>query len=206
MSCRREHGELLSFRRLIGDLRLGSSCDIQGRSLQPPDLAGDRSVAPGAIPGVGLARSSTQLTAHKYIYLLYHGESIRFESSSLMRGVSGDGPWRSGEWRSAAAARNCRLGRHGNRSPDTTTRPRGASLHALRRIMPEPEARTRRPKIATAERREARVPDRKGTRGASQAPRRAARNGTPGVPRKHPAPSRRSTPSGEEGFTPRRRG
>ena len=40
--------------------------------------------------------------------------------------------------------------------------------------MPEPETRTRRPKITTAERREARVPDRKGTRGASQAPRRVA--------------------------------
>jgi len=36
--------------------------------------------------------------------------------------------------------------------------------------MPEPEARTRRPKIATVERREARRPDRKGRQGASQAP------------------------------------
>src|SRR6266851_4625475 len=73
-----------------------------------------------------------------------------------------------------AGARNRSPGRHGNRSPDTRTRLRGASLHALRRRMTEPEARTRRPKIATVERREARVPDRKGTRGASQAPRRAA--------------------------------
>ena len=36
--------------------------------------------------------------------------------------------------------------------------------------MPEPETRTRRPKIATVERREARRPDRKGRQGASQAP------------------------------------
>src|SRR5439155_26045528 len=55
---------------------------------------------------------------------------------------------RSREWRSAAAARNRSLGRHGNRSPDTRTRPRRASLHALRRRMPEPDARTRRPTIA----------------------------------------------------------
>ena len=99
---------------------------------------------------------------------------------------------RSREWRSAAAARNRSPGRHGNRSPDTRTRPRGASLHALRRIMPEPEARTRGPKIATVERREARVPDRKGTRGASQAPRRANRTARQGclasTPRRLGAP------------------
>src|SRR3989442_3370485 len=92
-----------------------------------------------------------------------------------MRGVSGDVL----KAERGVVFRGCRLvtdslGRHGNRSPDTRTRPRGASLHALRRRMTEPEARTRRPKIATVERREARVPDRKGTRGASQAPRRAA--------------------------------
>jgi len=58
--------------------------------------------------------------------------------------------------------------------------------------MPEPEARTRRPKIATAERREARVPDRKGARDASQASRRANRTARQGCLAKHPAPSRRS--------------
>ena len=69
------------------------------------------------------------------------------ESSPLVTGVfrrrSIDG---AGEWRSAAAARNRSPGRHGNRSPDTTTRLRGASLHAFRRRMPEPETRTRMPK------------------------------------------------------------
>ena len=58
--------------------------------------------------------------------------------------------------------------------------------------MPEPETRTRRPKIATAERREARVPDRKGTRGASQASRRANRTARQGclasTPRRLGAP------------------
>src|SRR6266568_3012658 len=88
-----------------------------------------------------------------------------------MRGVSGDVL----KAERGVVFRGCRLvtggpGRHGNRSPDTRTRPRGASLHALRRIMPKPEARTRRPKITTVERREARRPDRKGRQGASQAP------------------------------------
>src|SRR5216684_6278027 len=64
-----------------------------------------------------------------------------------MRGVSGDVL----KAERGVVFRGCRLvtdslGRHGNRSPDTRTRPRGASLHALRRRMPEPEARTRRPK------------------------------------------------------------
>jgi hypothetical protein len=102
-------------------------------------------------------------------------------------------------------ARNRRPGRHGNRSPDTKTRLRGASLHALRRRMPEPETRTRRPKIATAERREARVSRSQGERGA---PRK--RLGVPQharVPRKHPrrlgAPSTpRSGAGANDGLNP----
>src|SRR5712692_3281452 len=97
-------------------------------------------------------------------------------------------------------------GRHGNRSPDTRTRPRGASLHALRRRMPEPEARTRRPKIATVERREARVPDRKGTRGASQAPRRAASWYARGASQAPRAVSALYSPSFGESLLPRKRG
>jgi hypothetical protein len=41
--------------------------------------------------------------------------------------------WRSKVWRPAAAARNRRLGRHGNRPPGTTTRATRSSLHVLRR-------------------------------------------------------------------------
>ena len=98
------------------------------------------------------------------------------------------------------------LGRHGNRSPDTRTRPRGASLHALRRRMTEPEARTRRPKIAT-------VGAPRGARSRSQGDARrlasaSACRSTPGVLRKHPAPSRRSTPrhAGKELACPRESG
>src|SRR5712692_8470074 len=109
--------------------------------------------------------------SHEIYILTVRRRIARFESSSLMRGVSGDVL----KAEPGVVFRGCRLvtggpGRHGNRSPDTRTRPRGASLHALRRIMPEPEARTRRPKITTVERREARVPDRKGTRAPRKRP------------------------------------
>jgi hypothetical protein len=106
------------------------------------------------------------------------------ESTLLIEGrLRRQSRWRSRAWRPATAACNRRLGRHGIRPPGTKTRPRGVSLHALRRTMPETEVRTRSRKSPrwSAERR---ASLRWGTRGAS--------SGAPGVP----AREVRSRPTG----------
>src|ERR687887_2229750 len=76
---------------------------------------------------------------------------------------------RSEVWRPAAAARN-RSPREARDPARQALRP-GCEELAVRipEAMPETEARTRKPKTATVERREACVP-RHGTQGASQAP------------------------------------
>ena len=88
------------------------------------------------------------------------------------------------------ASRGCGLhhglGRLGNRSPGTTTRAARSSLHVLRRKWRGRKRGTEAQNRHGKERREARVPDRKGTRGASQASRPAASLQAP-VPRKHRA-------------------
>src|SRR5262245_48813039 len=67
----------------------------------------------------------------------------------------------------------CSLGRCGNRYSGITTRLRGARCTMPRRKCQGTEARNRIRK-SPVERREARVPDRKGARGASHAPRHVA--------------------------------
>ena len=114
-------------------------------------------------------------TIRIYILTTIRSHATTF-ASSLMRGVSGDGP--EGGAGSGVPRRRlvtARLGRQGPRPPGTTTWVRGRSLHGSARHLPavvgrrapkETEARPREPKIATVERREASVP-RHGTQGAS---------------------------------------
>jgi hypothetical protein len=100
-------------------------------------------------------------------------------------------------WRPAAAARNRRL-REARESARRALRPapRGASLHASAEAMPQTEARTRSPKTATVERREASVL-RYWTRGASQAPGMRRHRIPNGCVAPHPCAFRRSAhPSG----------
>ena len=87
-----------------------------------------------------------------------------------------------------AATRNRGPGRHGNRPPDTRTRLRGASLYALRGTMPGRERGPGGPKSPrwSAERRAS--PIARG-RGAPRKRPGVPTHGTPGVRRKHPAPS-----------------
>jgi hypothetical protein len=104
---------------------------------------------------------------------------------------------RSKVWRPAAAARNRRL-REARESARRALRPapRGASLHASAEAMPQTEARTRSPKTATVERREASVL-RYWTRGASQAPGMRRHRIPNGCVAPHPCAFRRSAhPSG----------
>src|SRR5215831_10596247 len=84
---------------------------------------------------------------------------------------------RSRKWRPAAVARNHGLGRLGSRSPGTTTRAARSSLHVLRRKCRSRKRGTEAENRHGVERREARRPDRKGRRGASQAPRPASQAG-----------------------------
>jgi hypothetical protein len=95
-------------------------------------------------------------------------------------------------WRPAAAARNRRLreARESARQAQGPA-PRGASLHVSAEAMPQTEARTRSPKIATVERREASVL-RYWTRGASQAPGMRRHRMPNGCVAPHPCACRRS--------------
>src|ERR671931_118444 len=92
---------------------------------------------------------------------------------------------RSEVWRPAAAARN-RSSREARDPARQALRPGCEELAArIPEAMPETEARTREPKTATVERREACVP-RHGTQGASLGAWRAALRARPRVLRRAP--------------------
>src|SRR5262245_14171962 len=122
--------------------------------------------ADNAIAGASRPRATSRAWAfrlqeaiqlqNEFFLLTQIANSVSSRPALLIEGrLRRQSRWQSEVWRPAAAACNRRLGRHGVRPPGTTTRLREASLHALRRTMPETEARTPGPKIATVERREA---------------------------------------------------